>query len=149
MGEMALEIRLLAKRGKGTNARLRRYGAALDAFQQGVDLHATGSPLQLTSDDKAAVRHALAGDIYTETRIRLPLLLHLDSMLAAGGAIYEHPTISVEHVLPQTVEAGWQWAKDLPDVGEREAWVHKLANMLLLTRKKNAQANNADFVVKK
>ena len=132
-----------------TNARLRRYGAALEAFQQGADLHATGSPLQLTSDDKAAVRHALAGDIYTETRIRLPLLLRLDSMLAAGGAIYEHPTISVEHVLPQTVEPGGQWAKDFPNVGEREAWVHKLANLLLLTRKKNAQANNADFLVKK
>jgi hypothetical protein len=95
------------------------------------------------------VRHVLAGDIYTETRIRLPLLLRLDSMLAAGGAIYEHPTISVEHVLPQTVEAGGQWAKDFPNVGEREAWVHKLANLLLLTRKKNAQANNADFLVKK
>lgn len=132
-----------------TNARLRRYGAALAAFQQGADLLAANSPLQLTAADKAGVRQALAGDIYTETRIRLPLLLRLDSMLASGGAIYDHATISVEHVLPQTVQAGGQWAADFPDPAQREAWVHKLANLLLLTRRKNAQANNADFAVKK
>ena len=51
----------------------------------------------MTSDDKAGVRRTLAGDIYNETRIRLPLLLRLDSMLAAGGAIYEHPTIPPPH----------------------------------------------------
>jgi hypothetical protein len=132
-----------------TNARMRRYGAALEAFQRGGDLYAADAPLQLTSDDKAGVRQALSGDIYTETRIRLPLLLRLDSMLAAGGAIYDHTTFSVEHVLPQTVQAGGQWAADFPEPAQREAWVHKLANLLLLTRRKNAQANNADFAVKK
>jgi hypothetical protein len=48
-----------------------------------------------------------------------------------------------------TVPAGGQWAADFPDPAQREAWVHKLANLLLLTRRKNAQANNADFAVKK
>jgi len=38
---------------------------------------------------------------------------------------------------------------DFPDPAQREAWVHKPANLLLLTRRRNAQANNADFVVKK
>jgi len=131
-----------------TNARMRRYGATPEAFQRGADLHAADSPLQMRSDDKAGVRQALAGDIYTETRIRLPLLLRLDSMLAAGGATYDHATISVEHVLPQTVASG-QWAADFPNPFQREAWVHKLANLLLLTRRKNAQANNASFAAKK
>ena len=90
------------------------YGAALEAFQRGADLHAADAPLQLTSDDKAGVRQALAGDIYTETRIRLPLLLRLDSMLAAGGAIYDHATISVELVLPQHGAGGRAVGGGLP-----------------------------------
>lgn len=132
-----------------TNERLPRYGATLEAFQRGADLLAADSALQLTADDKARVRQALAADIYTETRIRLPLLLRLDSMLAAGGATYDHATISVEHVLPQTVHADGQWARDFPTSDVHQAWVHKLANLLLLTRRKNAQANNADFAAKK
>jgi len=64
-----------------TNAQLRRYGAALKAFQRGANLLAADSPLRLMSGDKTEVRQALAGDICTETRIRLPPLLRFDSDL--------------------------------------------------------------------
>ena len=32
---------------------------------------------------------------------------------------------------------------------DREQWVHKLANLVLLTRRKNSQASNLDFADKK
>ncbi|MFO1237943.1 MAG: HNH endonuclease family protein [Alphaproteobacteria bacterium] len=39
-------------------------------------------------------------------------------------------------------------SRDFPDEAERDAWVHKLANLVLLTRRKNA-GFNADFDEKK
>lgn len=131
------------------NDRIQRYGALLQAVQSDANLFSDGSPLQLASKEKAAILRALDGDIYMETRIRLPLLLRLDSMLSAGGAVYDSPIISVEHVLPQTVQPGSQWEKDFPEPSTREGLVHRLANLVLLTRRKNSQANNADFAVKK
>ena len=132
-----------------TNDRMQRYGALLQAIQASSDLFDAASPLQFNDKEKSSILRALDGDIYTETRIRLPLLLRLDSMLSAGGAVYDSPIISVEHVLPQNPEAGSQWTTDFPDQALRDAWVHRLANLVLLTRRKNSQANNADFALKK
>ncbi len=129
--------------------RIRRYGKLLVAIKAGDDLFLGGSPLQLDDKERQAVRATLAGDIYTVTRIRLPLLLRLDELLSAGSAIYSHAVISVEHVLPQNLSAASQWLVDFPDEALREAWVHKLANLVLLTRRKNSQASNYDFAEKK
>jgi len=38
---------------------------------------------------------------------------------------------------------------DFPNEADREKWVHKLANLVLLTRRKNSQAGNLDFSEKK
>jgi hypothetical protein len=76
--------------------RIRRYGRVLGSIHAKEDLFADASPLQLDGNEKKAVRSALDGDIYTVTRIRLPLLLRLDEMLSGGGALYNMP-ITVEH----------------------------------------------------
>lgn len=132
-----------------TNHRLRRYGQVLEAMQGGMDLLLPDAALQLTPDEKSGILAALDGDIYGVTRIRLPLLLRLDAMLSSGGATHDPPLISVEHVLPQAVPPGSQWECDFPDAEERARWVHRLANLVLLTHRKNSQASNADFAVKK
>lgn len=129
--------------------RIRRYGKLLTSIQAGDDLFADQSALQLEENEKAEVRKALSGDIYTITRIRLPLLLRLDELLSGGSAVYNSPVISVEHVLPQNPAAGSQWLLEFPDLDERAKWVHKLANLVLLTRRKNSQAGNLNFPDKK
>jgi len=121
----------------------------LQDIQSGADLFMASSPLQLSAAEKGAVLRTLDGDIYTVTRIRLPLLLRLDSMLADGGATYDHRIVSVEHVLPQNPPAASRWVAEFPNEYIHEAWVHRLANLVLLTRPKNSQANNSDFAVKK
>lgn len=78
------------------------------------------------------------------TQIRLPLLLRLDEMLSGGSAIYNLP-ITVEHVLPQNPSAGSRWLADFPSEADRDLWVHRLANLVLLTLRKNSQAGNLDF----
>lgn len=129
--------------------RIRRYGKLLGSIQAGDDLFAAESPLQLSGDEKRFVRDALQGDIYRITRIRLPLLLRVDELLSGGSAVYNQPIVTVEHVLPQNPSQGSKWLTDFPDPSERERWVHKLANLVLLTRRKNSQASNFDFLDKK
>ncbi|MCK1419669.1 MULTISPECIES: DUF262 domain-containing protein [unclassified Bradyrhizobium] len=129
--------------------RIRRYGKLLGSIQAGDDLFAAESPLQLSDGEKSFVREALQGDIYRVTRIRLPLLLRVDELLSGGSAIYNQPIVTVEHVLPQNPSQGSKWLTDFPEASERDRWVHKLANLVLLTRRKNSQASNFDFVEKK
>jgi hypothetical protein len=129
--------------------RIGRYGKLLAAIQTGDDLFPETSPLQLDKDEKKNVRNTLNGDIYPLTRVRLPLLLRLDEMLAAGSTSFEGSLVTVEHVLPQTQNADSQWLRDFPEAEVRDYWVDKLANLVLLTRRKNSQAGNLDFTDKK
>jgi hypothetical protein len=129
--------------------RIRRYGRLIGAIQSGDHLAAEESPLQLDNNEKKAVLQSLEGDVYTVTRVRLPLLLRMDELLSSGGAVYDHPIVSVEHVLPQNPSEGSEWLTTFPDEEVRERWVHKLANIVLLTKRKNSQAGNLDFLEKK
>jgi hypothetical protein len=68
--------------------------------------------------------------------------------LSTGGATYDE-LVSIEHVLPQTVEAGSEWAALFPDESERARWTHRLANLVFLTHRINSRASNWDFDRKK
>ena len=131
------------------NRRIGRYSKLLQSIERDVDMQSERSGLQLLEDEISEVRRALDGPIYLQTRVCLPLLLRLDSLLAGLGAMYEQRVLSVEHVLPQTPECGSVWLEWFPDADEREEWTHKLANLVLLSRRKNAQAQNFEFARKK
>ena len=131
------------------NDRIARYSGILQEIEQGVDLHSKASRLQLSDKEKTAVLEALNGPIYLQTRVCMPLLLRLNSLLAEPGATYEQKVLSIEHVLPQTPADGSAWLEWFPDAEERELWTHKLANLVLLSRRKNTQAKNFDFERKK
>ncbi|MEI9477205.1 MAG: HNH endonuclease family protein, partial [Deltaproteobacteria bacterium] len=66
-----------------------------------------------------------------------------------GEATYDYPIISVEHVLPQNPSKGSVWLKWFPMEEERAQYTHRIGNLALLSRKKNAQAQNYDFDKKK
>lgn len=131
------------------NDRINRYADVLRAIESDADLAAESSPLQLTSGEKKSALSILDGPIYPLLRVRMPLLLRLDDLLADGGAVYDHRLISIEHVLPQTPAAGSVWLNWFPSDDERDYWVHRLANLVLLTHQKNSQAQNYDFERKK
>lgn len=128
--------------------RIERYGRVLLDIEAEKDLYAEVSPLQLTPAEQQETIARLGGEIYTVTRVRLYLLLRLDSALSSGGASYEHPLITVEHVLPQSPTADSQWALRFNEE-QRGYWVHRLANLVLLTQRKNSEASNFEFGVKK
>jgi uncharacterized protein with ParB-like and HNH nuclease domain len=132
------------------NQRIERYGNLITAIETNQDLYTASSPLQLTAKECGEAVTRLDGDIYGQLpKVRTYILLRLDSALSGGGATYDHDLITVEHVLPQSPAAGSQWEKWFPDVPMRYGVVHRLGNLVLLTRRKNSSAGNYEFDKKK
>ena len=77
------------------------------------------------------------------------MILRLDSFLADGAATYDPSVLTIEHILPQTVDPTSKWAQTWPDPEVRNEWVHRIANLVPLTQKRNSQAQNYDFDLKK
>jgi len=128
--------------------RIERYGRVLEAIESEANLYVPDSPLQLSDTEQSETLDRLRAEIYTVARVRLYVLLRLDSALSSGGASYDHPLITVEHVLPQSPADPSIWRKWFTD-DQREYWLHRLANLTLLTRRKNSEASNYEFDVKK
>lgn len=131
------------------NQRIERYGRLLSSIEKDEDLYSADSPLQLTTEEKDAAVKVIDGDVYNFQQIRMLVLLRLDSALTDGGAVYNQPIITVEHVLPQNPPEGSKWLEWFPEEEERANVTHRLGNLALLSRRKNAQAKNYSFDKKK
>ena len=137
-------------RRSNVNDRIVRYGKIVKEIQDNADLYTDGSSLQLTPQEQNAILADLNGPIYEMIqRVRLPLLLRLDELISDGSARYDHKIITVEHVLPQTPASDSVWLEWFPDPAQRQYWVHRLGNLVLLSRAKNSQASNFEFARKK
>ncbi|MGM7634336.1 DUF262 domain-containing protein [Bacillus sp. Hm123] len=77
------------------------------------------------------------------------LLLRLDMALSENINVKKSYTgiISVEHILPQKPSDDSDWKRGFSDE-QRKIWTHRLGNLVLLSRKKNASANNREFHIK-
>lgn len=98
--------------------------------------------------NSASLASTFEGEVYGRRFARY-LLLKLD-FLSHGHTTYFQPppTLSIEHILPQTPDAQSQWCEDFTDA-ERQAWTDKLGNLIFLSRRKNAAQGNLDFALKK
>lgn len=135
------------------NQRIDRYKKILEEMEQNPN-HNISDPLksvELSDEEKENFLEALDGEIYRLTsRRRSYVILRLDSFVSAGQILDYNPQIlSVEHVLPQTVSQNSQWENWWPDIIEREKWIHRIANLVPLTRRQNSAAQNYDFDKKK
>jgi hypothetical protein len=130
------------------NGRVDRYAALLKEIEGGVDVLAGDSAIELIDEEKKETVRQLHDEVYRVRRIRGYVLLRLDEALSAGGARYDQKLITVEHVLPQNPPPDSVWRTWFTD-GEQEFWVHRLANLLLLPRRRNSAAQNYDFEKKK
>lgn len=140
----------LMLRRTNINKRIERHAALLDAITSDADLSKADSPLQLTPSERAEALGTLSGNLYGQNaRLRQYVMLRLDSLLADGDASYAYPVISIEHVLPQQPPADSEWVKWFPTPQLREQWVHRLGNLVLLSRRKNSAASNYTFEKKK
>jgi uncharacterized protein with ParB-like and HNH nuclease domain len=76
------------------------------------------------------------------------LLLKLDYFYHDHGHRMVFETLSVEHILPQHPDDSSQWNSDFTDE-EKSTWTHKLGNLVLITRAKNASQGRLDYKLKK
>lgn len=137
------------------NVRMARYADVID------DLDPPSEPkVRLTRRERSAglgIEHAeavtlfeaLDGNVYLASKVIKPLLLRLEQASTDGSVSYNYPIISVEHVCPQVVPQGSQWAEWFPNPEIHADWVHRLANLVLLNSRKNSTAQNYDFEKKK
>ena len=136
--------------GYDVNQRIERYASVLAALEGAHSMESPISAVQLTDEEKSKMLQVVDGDIYLMTaRRRNHLLLRLDAFVGDGAATYDNGLLTIEHVLPQTVDLASDWQKLWPDEALRQRWVHRLANLVPLTQKRNSQAQNYDFDKKK
>jgi hypothetical protein len=132
----------------GVNDRIARFSAVMDEFEprQGKEKPIAG--LSLSDSEQQQFVRVLSGPLYQISRVCKPVMQRLDESLSSGGASYDE-LVSIEHVLPQTVDDGSEWALLFPDEHERSDWTHRLANLVFLTHRINTRASNWDFERKK
>jgi len=124
-----------------------RYAELLRELDDDKGLSAPS--FQLTDNEKLETANRLGGELYLATKVRKYVLLRLDEVLSKSpGVTYVHRLITVEHVLPQNPDSHSIWVTDFTD-DQREQWTHRLANLVLLNRAKNSEAQNYDFEKKK
>jgi hypothetical protein len=141
-----LSASMLLRRTYAT-PRAGRFAQLLKELDEGLGLEAPA--FELPEEERKDTLARLEGEIYLVTKVRKYVLLRLDEMLANNpGVSYDHPLITVEHVLPQTPAAGSDWLTLFTDQ-ERVRWTHRLANLVLLNRQKNSEAQNYEFAKKK
>ncbi len=98
--------------------------------------------------DGKQLTNLLDGEIYGRQFAKY-VLLRLEYLLASHDAPLNLPDqISVEHILPQTPSKNSQWLKEFPEE-EMKEWLHRLGNLMLLSRRKNTSLGNLDFADKK
>lgn len=111
----------------------------LDEFMEDEDLFRI---------DKEEFKRNIEGNIYKKQYSR-HLLLRLEYLLSDNTVhLSGYNYITVEHILPQNPKNESQWKKDFTDE-ERDYWTNKLANMVLISQKKNSALSNLDFEEKK
>ena len=132
---------------RNINERIRRYARVLSKIEGG-NIGDVEASLNLSSDEKSKVREALDADIYNTTKIRSQILERIDDALTEGGTNYPHLDKTIEHVLPQNPTEGSKWCENF-DEEQREKWTHRIANLVLLSGRKNSSASNREFGEKK
>lgn len=106
------------------------------------------SDKELFQVDVNEFKKNIEGNIYKKQFAR-HLLLKLEYLLSDNTVhLSGYNYITVEHVLPQNPKDDSQWKKDFNEI-DREKWTNRLANLVLISQKKNSALGNSDFVEKK
>jgi hypothetical protein len=98
--------------------------------------------------DKVVLLGTFGEEIYARRFARYALL-RLEYLYFNNSSVLNLPDeLSLEHILPQTPASTSQWVKAFVET-DRKQWLHKLGNLMLLSRRKNTSLGNLDFVEKK
>ena len=124
----------------------------LNAILKEIEKHKTPDELLSNTElfiiDEIELKNRLSGNVYGRRFARY-ILLKYESLTGDNTVhLSNYKTISVEHVLPQNPEKDSNWVK-LFNEEEREDWTNKLANLVLISKRKNSSLSNLNFKEKK
>ncbi len=94
------------------------------------------------------LRDTLNCEVYGKSFAKYILLKYEYLLLTDTARISNYKSVSIEHVLPQNPKKDSKWLSDF-DKDAKENWTHKLANLLLISGRKNPSLSNYDFQEKK
>lgn len=98
--------------------------------------------------DEDEFRRNIDGNVYKKQYAR-HLLLKIECLLSDNTVhLSGYSYITVEHILPQNPLESSKWKKDFGEK-ERALWTNRLANLVLISQKKNSALSNLDFEEKK
>jgi hypothetical protein len=136
---------------KNDNERIARYGAVLQAIEQGREFSRTGSPLTILQSDRALMLRRLRSNRFGDENWCLPVMKRLDAEYiplhqplppydAAGPA-----RANVEHVLPKNIPKQSSWPRLFKTKTSRLGHVHRIGNLIVLSKQDNDAVRNMDF----
>ncbi len=146
---LAFCMRLL---GIGQEARIRQYAKIVQAIEAAAMANAGSWDIDpelfgFSKKERQKIIETLGGPIGNH-RLCKQLLLCLDGAMTDTGASYDRQVCTIEHVLPRRPAPHSPWLTAF-DEQEREEWTERLANLVLLSRSKNAKASNFEFKKKR
>lgn len=103
---------------------------------------------ELFNINSEELRTILDGDIYRNRYARYILLKYEYAVSEHTVHLSDYKYITVEHVLPQNPNIDSEWCKVF-NKDEKKKWTNKLANLVLISKKKNSRLSNLDFIMKK
>lgn len=127
--------------------RIENVNAIIQAID---DAKTAGEVLKNTSlsIDNKDLTDVLESHIYGRRAARY-VLLKLDLLYHGHTTKLEMPeNISIEHILPQNPGDNSKWKMEFTDT-DREDWVNKLGNLVLISRRKNSAQGNKEYADKK
>lgn len=129
--------------------RLENMNKILKAIELAKNSNEVVENKELFEFDRERFFSEINGNIYGQRYCKY-LLLKVENYKMASDMVFisNYKNISVEHILPQSPKAESLWRKEFTD-DEREYWTNKLANLMLITRRKNSQLSNSEFEEKK
>lgn len=133
--------------GEVPTSRIDHLTAIMKYIDSATDASAVINNTQLFSFDTQKFLGNVQSDVYGAKYTKaLLMLLELD--VKDKTQYNDWGMISIEHILPQTPDANSQWVKDFTPQ-QRTDFTHKVGNLCLISRRKNASLSNLDYMDKR
>lgn len=98
--------------------------------------------------DKKEIKNVIKQDNFYKRAFAKYILVKLEYLSSENNVQRIFGATSIEHVLPQNPYPKSAWASNF-DENSRIMWTNNIANLVLLSKRKNASASNYDFEQKK
>lgn len=129
--------------GKVPSHRIDNLDNIIVLIDESSDYHTVIDAKEYYSFDENIFMENVKSEVYGR-RYTYALLMMLEYKYKDKSEWKEFGTISIEHILPQNPKSNSGWIKDF-DESQRNYYTHRIGNLCLIGRRKNASLGNLDY----